>query len=81
MLAIVILLGMFGMWETSHARSERWICILARGLWKRNFGPSWRRAFLGLQGLTPFVTPAEFFRPFLNESALFNHAWNPCREV
>ena len=41
-----------------------------------HFGPSWRRAFLGLQGLTPFVTPAEFFRPFLNESALFNHAWN-----
>ena len=41
-----------------------------------HFGPSWRRAFLGLQGLTPFVTTAEFFRPFLNESALFNHAWN-----
>ncbi len=40
-----------------------------------HFSPSWRRAFLGLQGLTSFVTPAEFFRPFLNESALFNHAW------
>ena len=40
-----------------------------------HFGPSWRGAFLGLQGLTPFVTPAEFFHPFLNESALFNHAW------
>ena len=42
---------------------------------KAHFGPSWRRDFLGLQGLTPFVKPAEFFRPFLNESALFNHAW------
>ena len=40
-----------------------------------HFGPSWRGAFLGLQGLTPFVTPADFFRPFLNQSALFNHAW------
>ena len=30
---------------------------------------------MGLQGLTSFVTPAEFFRPFLNRSALFNHTW------
>ena len=40
-----------------------------------HFGAPWRRAFLGLQGLTSFVTPAEFFRPFLNRSALFNHTW------
>ena len=40
-----------------------------------HFGPPWRRAFLGLQGLSPFVTPAEFFHPFLNKSALFNHVW------
>ena len=40
-----------------------------------HFGTSWRRAFLGLRGLTPFVTPSEFFQPFLNESALFNHVW------
>ena len=40
-----------------------------------HFGPAWRRAFLGLPGLTPFVTPAKFFQPFMNESALFNHAW------
>ena len=40
-----------------------------------HFGPSWRGAFLGLQGPTPFVTPTEFFHLFLNESALFNHAW------
>ena len=40
-----------------------------------HFGPFWRRAFLGLQSLTPFVGPTDFFRPFLNDSALFNHAW------
>ena len=41
-----------------------------------HFGPAWRKAFLGLLGLTPFVAPTEFFRPFLNESALFNHTWH-----
>ena len=40
-----------------------------------HFGPAWRKAFLGLPGLTPFVAPTEFFRPFLNESTLFNHTW------
>ena len=30
---------------------------------------------MGPKGLSPFVTPAEFFQPFLNASALFNHAW------
>ena len=40
-----------------------------------HFGPAWRKAFLGLPGLTPFIAPTEFFRPFLNESALFNHTW------
>ena len=47
----------------------------AVGLVEGHFGPAWRKAFLVLPGLTPFVAPAEFFRPFLNESALFNHAW------
>ena len=40
-----------------------------------HFGAAWRKAFLGLSGLTPFVAPTKFFGPFLNESALFNHAW------
>ena len=40
-----------------------------------HFGPSWRKAFLGLHGLKSFVTPTEFFHPFSNVSALFNHAW------
>ena len=40
-----------------------------------HFGPSWRKAFLGLHGLTSFVTPTEFFDPFATAAALFNHAW------
>ena len=40
-----------------------------------HFGPAWRKAFLSLPGLTPFVAPTEFFRPFLNGLALFNHTW------
>ena len=30
---------------------------------------------MGLQGLASFVTPDEFFQPFLNTSGLFNHTW------
>ena len=40
-----------------------------------HLGPAWRKSFLGLSGLTPFVVPAEFFYPFSNKSALFNHTW------
>ncbi|MXX25387.1 MAG: hypothetical protein F4Z82_08100 [Caldilineaceae bacterium SB0668_bin_21] len=40
-----------------------------------HFGPSWRKAFLGLHGLSSFVTPTDFFHPFSKASALFNHAW------
>ena len=41
-----------------------------------HFGSAWRQAFLGLQGLTPFLPPDEFFRPFSTRSTLFNHAWH-----
>ena len=41
-----------------------------------HFGAHWRQAFLGLQGLTPFLPPDEFFRPFSTSSTLFNHAWH-----
>ena len=47
----------------------------AAKLVEAHFGPSWRQAFLGLKGLTPFLTAAEFFQPFSNASVLFNHAW------
>lgn len=40
-----------------------------------HFGPTWRKAFLGLAGLSPFVTPQDFFRPLLNPANLFNHTW------
>lgn len=40
-----------------------------------HFGPSWRKAFLGLHGLSSFVKPTDFFHPFSNVSALFNHMW------
>ena len=48
----------------------------AARLVEAHFGPSWRKAFLGLHGLSSFVTPTEFFHPFLNASTLFNHAWD-----
>lgn len=40
-----------------------------------HFGPSWRKAFLGLHGLSSFVTPTDFFHKLSNSSALFNHVW------
>lgn len=40
-----------------------------------HFGAPWRKAFLGLHGLSSFVTPTEFFDRFSNAAALFNHAW------
>ena len=47
----------------------------AARLVEAHFGASWRADFLGLRGLASFVTPDEYFQPFLNTSALFNHAW------
>ena len=40
-----------------------------------HFGSPWRKAFLGLHGLSSFVTPTEFFDPFATAAALFNHTW------
>ena len=47
----------------------------AAKLVEAHFGPWWRKAFLGLHGLSSFVTPIDFFHPFSNASALFNHVW------
>ncbi|MDE0182647.1 MAG: restriction endonuclease [Caldilineaceae bacterium] len=47
----------------------------AARLVQAHFGPSWRKAFLGLHGLSSFVKPTDFFHPFSNASALFNHVW------
>ena len=48
----------------------------AARLVETHFGVAWRSAFLGLHGLTSFLSPDEFFQSFLNTSALFNHAWD-----
>ncbi len=47
----------------------------AARLVEAHFGASWRTDFLGLRGLASFVTPDEYFQPFLNTSALFKHTW------
>jgi hypothetical protein len=47
----------------------------ARRLVERHFGPLWRKEFLGLGGLSAFVTPEEFFRRHLHRDHLFNHMW------
>ena len=47
----------------------------AAKLVEAHFGAPWRKAFLGLHGLSSFVTPTEFFDRFSNAAALFNHAW------
>ncbi len=47
----------------------------AAKLVEAHFGTSWRKAFLGLRGLSSFVTPTEFFHSFSNASSLFNHVW------
>ena len=47
----------------------------AARLVEAHFGPWWRKEFLGLHGLKSFVTPTEYFHPFSDVSALFNHAW------
>jgi len=41
-----------------------------------HFGPAWRSAFVGLTGLTPFISVQEFFEPFSDPKRLFNHAWS-----
>jgi len=41
-----------------------------------HFGPAWRKAFLGLTGLSPFIAAQDFFRPLLNPANLFNHTWS-----
>jgi hypothetical protein len=47
----------------------------AAKLVEAHFGAPWRQAFLGLHGLSSFVTPTEFFDRFSNAAALFNHVW------
>ena len=48
----------------------------ARRLVRDHFHPEWQNAFLGISKLTPFVSLEDFFYSWLNNSRLFNHAWN-----
>jgi hypothetical protein len=43
---------------------------------ENHFGAAWRSAFVGLAGLTPFLSGEEFFEPFSDPNRLFNHAWS-----
>lgn len=47
----------------------------ARVLVETHFGAEWRRRFLGIGGPAQFISAEEFFRPMLEGSRLFHHAW------
>jgi hypothetical protein len=48
---------------------------VARRLIETHFGPAWRKDFLGLADLSPFLTTAQFFRDLSDPQTLFNHSW------
>ena len=48
---------------------------VARRLIETHFGPAWRKDFLGLADLSPFLTTTQFFRDLSNPQTLFNHSW------
>lgn len=43
---------------------------------ERHFGPDWRKLFLGLSPLSPFLSPDNYFERLLQPNRLFNHSWN-----
>jgi hypothetical protein len=47
----------------------------ARTLVETHFGSAWRKDFLGLTDLSPFLSTEEFFRHLSNPQRLFNHSW------
>jgi|GEM_PF-1332915 len=48
----------------------------ARTLVETHFGSAWRKEFLGLTDLSPFLSTEEFFRHLSNPQRLFNHSWD-----
>jgi hypothetical protein len=48
----------------------------ARNLVQKHFGVEWRKRFLGLSGLTPFVSAEDYFCRWLDRQVLFNHTWS-----
>ena len=66
-------------WDTCDiARKIRYDLSIdhAHRLIETHFGPEWRKHFLGIKGVTLFVSPKEFFRPLMDSENLFNHAWS-----
>lgn len=47
----------------------------ARRLIDDHFGGAVRRAFLGISAVSTFPTPEAYFRPLLDATKLFSHAW------
>jgi len=47
-----------------------------RSLVERHFGPDWRKLFLGLDSLSPFLGPSRYFERFLRPERLFTHSWD-----
>lgn len=45
----------------------------ARKVVDHHFGPIWRKEFLGLSAIGTLISPADYFRPFLDQSRLFHH--------
>ena len=45
----------------------------ARRIVEDHFGRDWRSAFLGVRGLSTFLSPYDFFEKFLNPANIFNH--------
>lgn len=66
-------------WDTCDiARKVRYDLSIghAHRLIETHFGPEWRKHFLGIKGVTLFVSPKEFFRPWMDSENLFNHVWS-----
>jgi hypothetical protein len=47
----------------------------ARAVVERHFGPEWRKLFLGLAPLSPFVSPGKYFERYMHADRLFSHQW------
>lgn len=48
----------------------------ARSLVERHFGQEWRKLFLGLAPLSPFVSPEKYFEQYMKPDRLFSHRWD-----
>ena len=49
---------------------------VSRALVERHFGPDWRKLFLGLNALSPFLSPSLYFEKLLSPDRLFTHSWD-----